>query len=117
MKFMTVSLITLAGWSCQAWAQEPALPLSAAAALSHRHNASSGQVGQPQDPGLNQQPGLTPYVALPPESLEPRTLVVPLPSEGGPAVVTRKNAYETVPQLQPSLPKASGKNPLPPIVD
>jgi hypothetical protein len=113
--------ITLAS---QALAEESAL--GAIPALSNSNNASSG-VGVMSPAQMNTGSRLSPVIVLPPESLEPRTLVVPLPSEGGPPVVLRKKSIEVVPSLQPALPKSKAspdagnatgnRKPLPPIVD
>ncbi|MCB5207782.1 hypothetical protein [Methylovorus mays] len=108
----------------QALAEESTL--GAIPALSNSNNASSGVAVSPPTQ-LNTRSRLSPVIVLPPESVEPRTLVVPLPSEGGPPVVLRKNSIEVVPSLQPALPKSKAspdagnatgnRKPLPPVVD
>jgi hypothetical protein len=46
-------------------------------------------------------------IYVPPKDLEPRTLVVPLPSEKSPAVIYRGDKVEAVPSLYPPLPQSS----------
>lgn len=118
-------LSTVIAFASQAAAEESTL--GAIPALSNSNNASSGVAVNPPPAQMNTRSRLSPVIVLPPESLEPRTLVVPLPSEGGPPVVIRKNNIEAVPSLQPALPKSKAspdagnttgnRKPLPPVMD
>lgn len=80
----------------------------------------NGAVALPRAGGVNVPRGVRPLIVLPPESLQPHTLVVPLPSENSPPVILRRNSIEAVPSLHPVLPQSSvgnapaGKYPPPP---
>ena len=83
-------------------------------------DVDNGAVALPSGGGVNIPRGVRPVIVLPPESLQPHTLVVPLPSENSPPVILRRNFIEAVPSLHPVLPqsttgtKPSNKYPPPP---
>lgn len=103
--------------------------LGIAEGLSGESNNSATVLPKGASPSIPN--GVRPVIVLPPESLEPHTLVVPLPGETAPPVVIKRNAIQAVPSLQPALPKnktpeqanaeknskaTSKKKPLDPIV-
>jgi len=83
-------------------------------------DVDNGAVALPSGGGVNIPRGVRPVIVLPPESLQPQTLVVPLPSENSPPVILRRNSIEAVPSLHPVLPQSrtgivpSNKYPPPP---
>ncbi|OAM51557.1 hypothetical protein A7981_08735 [Methylovorus sp. MM2] len=117
MRFILIAIVLLFSLIAQA---EDENPLGSISGLSG-NSTTSGVAVLPQNQ-INSRNRLSPVIVLPPESLESRTLVVPLPSEKSPPVVIRGNkSLETTPSLQPALPKSSistgNKKPLQPIVD
>lgn len=60
----------------------------------------------PQSPPVNVPNGVRPVIILPPESIQPHTLVVPLPGEEAPPVVLRRDSIQVVPNMQPALPSS-----------
>ena len=70
-------------------------------------DVDNGAVALPSGGGVNIPRGVRPVIVLPPESLQPHTLVVPLPSENSPPVILRRNSIEAVPSLHPVLPQST----------
>lgn len=69
-------------------------------------DVDNGAVALPGSGSVNVPRGVRPIIVLPPESLQPHTLVVPLPSENSPPVILRRNSIEAMPSLQPVLPQS-----------
>lgn len=64
----------------------------------------------PQSAPVNIPNGVRPVIVLPPESLQPHTLLAPLPNETTPPVVLRRNSVEALPGIHPAVPLSTIKN-------
>ncbi|MEZ0316837.1 MAG: hypothetical protein ACAH10_08070, partial [Methylophilaceae bacterium] len=64
----------------------------------------------PQSAPVTIPNGVRPVIVLPPESLQPHTLLVPLPGETTPPVVLRRNSIEALPGIHPAVPQSTIKN-------
>jgi len=64
----------------------------------------------PQSAPVTIPNGVRPVIVLPPESLQPHTLLVPLPNETTPPVVLRRNSVEALPGIHPAVPLSTIKN-------
>lgn len=124
MRYALLPLLCLLPLSGSALAEDEGA-LGAIPALSGSNTTTSGVTVLPQNQLNQNSRRLSPVLVIPPESLESRTLVVPLPSEKSQPVVIRGNkALEATPSIQPAMPKSSAGNnnaakskPLDPVVD
>lgn len=102
MRILTISGLGLLLLALGAGAEDSDAGLGYSSGLGG--DVPNSAVVLPQAPAANVPRGVRPVIVLPPESLQPHTLVVPLPGEQAPPVILRRDSIEAVPVIQPPLP-------------